>query len=55
MNEEMHMILICPNLKKDDLIALADLQACLLELLINVGSEDHSSILGRAHNVIQQN
>ena len=55
MNQKMHMVLIRPNLKEADFISLADLQACLLELLIHIGSEDHSSIFGRADDVIQQN
>lgn len=55
LDEEMHMVLIRPNLKEADFIPLADLQASLLELLVHIGSEDHSSILGRADDVIQQN
>ena len=55
LNQKMHMVLIRPNLQEADFIPLADLQAGLPELLVHIGSENHSSILGRADDVIQQN
>jgi len=51
----MDMILICPNLKERNLKAFADFQAGFFEFFIYVGSENHSSVLGRTNDVVQQN
>ena len=54
LHQEMHMILICTNLKKANLKALADSQTDLFKLSIYLGGENHSPILGRTYDVVQQ-
>jgi hypothetical protein len=54
LDEEMLVILVGPYLQKDDLIPLSNFQTDLFEHPIYLGVEPHSTVLGRTHNVIDQ-
>ena len=54
LHQEMHVVAVRANLKERDLVALADLQARLLELLIHGLAEDHPPVLRRADDVVHQ-
>ena len=54
LHQKMHVVAVRPDLKERDLVTLADLQACLLELLIHRLAEDYSPVLRRADDVVHQ-
>ena len=53
-HQEMHVVFVRADLKERDLVALADLQARLFELLIHRLAEDHPPVLRRADDVVHQ-
>src|SRR6266581_4635463 len=54
LDQEMHMIFVCANLSKGDLIAFGDVQADVFEHRVDLRVKDDTSILGRTHDVVDQ-
>src|SRR3989442_4318135 len=54
LDQEMHMIFVCANLSKGDLIAFGDVQADVFAHLVDLRVHDDTSILGRTHDVVDQ-
>lgn len=52
LDQEMNMVLVCPNLNKGHFIMPRYLQANVLQTHINFGTEHHSSIFGRTNKMI---
>jgi hypothetical protein len=50
----MHMIFVCANLSKGDLIAFGDVQADVFAHRVDLRVTDDTSILGRTHDVGDQ-
>lgn len=50
----MHMVFVSANLDERYLVAFADFQTGLFELLVNFPAKDYSPVLGRTDNVIEQ-
>ena len=51
---QMHMVAVCPNLQKRDLVSLTDFQTDLLELLVYRRCEHRSPVFSWTHNVVHQ-
>ena len=54
LDEEMHVVLVCADLKVRDFITFGDFFADFLELSVYCFREDHSTILGRTDEVVEQ-
>ena len=54
LNQKMNMILVCPNLKKVNLIAFFNLKTNFFHRYINRFTEDNPSILCRTNKMIQE-
>ena len=54
LDEEMHVIFVCPNLQKRDLVSLGDLKARLFELCIYSRVKYYPSVLRHTDTVVHQ-
>ena len=54
LNQKMNMILVCPNLKKMNLISLLDFQTNILQRFVNSFAQHNLSILRRTNKMVQQ-
>lgn len=50
----MDVVFVSANLNETYFIAFADFQTGSFELLVNFPAKDHSAVLGRADDVVQQ-
>ena len=50
----MHMVLFNPNLNKNNLVSLGNLQTYFLQNQINLFREYYPPVFGRAHQMIQE-
>ena len=54
LHQKVHVVFVCPYLDKRHLVPLADLQTALLEFLVHRWSKNHSAVLRRTNNMVQQ-
>ena len=54
LHQKVHVVFVCPDLNKRHLVPFADLQAGLFDLLVHRWSKNHSAVLRRTNNVVQQ-
>jgi hypothetical protein len=54
LHQKVHVVFVCPYLDKRHIVPFADLQTCLLELLVHRWSKNHSTVLRRTNNMVQQ-
>ena len=54
LHQEMDVVFVCPNLKKCNLIPVANSQADLFEFLVYFGAKYNSSVLRRTDYVIKK-
>ena len=53
LDEEMHMVLVCTDLQKFDLVALRNLEADRLQNFVNRSRKNRPAVLFRKHQMIE--
>ena len=54
LDEEVHVVLVCPNFHEQDFVGFRNIIADLFQRLLNCLGENLASVLGRANEVVEE-